>query len=95
MTDVQIKKLEKSEVEITGELPEKDFVVYRKEALEKIGKNIEVPGFRKGHIPENVLTKKIPETTKSSQLRATCSESANSCFIRINENFKQKIDVLE
>lgn len=58
---VTIKKLENGEVEIAGELPEKDFEVYRKKALERIGKDIEVPGFRKGHVPEEVLTKKVSE----------------------------------
>lgn len=76
MTEIQIKKLEKSEVEIIGELPEKDFAVYRKGALEKIGKNIDVPGFRKGHVPENILIKRIPE-------RAILEEMAEQALAKI------------
>jgi len=61
MIDVKVKKLEKGEVEITGELPEKDFEVFRGAVLKKFGEEIEVPGFRKGHVPEDILTKKVSE----------------------------------
>ncbi len=56
-----IKKLEKSRIEIEGELAVDIFEGYRARALEHLGAHIEVDGFRKGHIPVSVLTKHISE----------------------------------
>jgi len=61
MSQVKITKLPKSEVELEGELDADIFESYFKKALEKLGANIEMPGFRKGKAPENVLLSKIPE----------------------------------
>ena len=56
-----IKKLPKSEIEIEGELEVDVFESYYPTALKKLGENIELDGFRKGKVPENVLVSKIPE----------------------------------
>jgi trigger factor len=56
-----VKKLEKSRVEIEGELAVDIFEGYRARALEHLGAHIEVDGFRKGHVPASVLIKHIPE----------------------------------
>lgn len=58
---INIKKLPKSEVEIEGELEADIFESYFDKALEKIGANVELPGFRKGKVPQNVLLSKVPE----------------------------------
>ncbi len=57
----ELKKLEKSQVEITGEIATADFATYEKKALKHLGEHIEIDGFRKGHIPENILLARIPE----------------------------------
>ena len=59
--NITIKKLPKSEVEIEGELEADIFEAYYNKALKKLGENIEMDGFRKGKVPENVLLSKIPE----------------------------------
>ncbi len=59
--NTQLKKLEKSQVEITGEIAAADFASYEQKALKHLGEHVEIDGFRKGHIPENVLLTKIPE----------------------------------
>lgn len=61
MLKIILKKLPKSEVEIEGELEADAFEAYFSKALKKIGENVEMPGFRKGKVPENVLLSKIPE----------------------------------
>lgn len=58
---VSVKKLPKSEVEIEGELESEKFEPYFEKALKKMGENLELPGFRKGKAPENVLLANIPE----------------------------------
>jgi len=58
---IKTKKLPKSEVEIEGELEALAFETYFNKALKKIGENIELPGFRKGKVPENILLSNVPE----------------------------------
>lgn len=58
---IKINKLPKSEVEIEGSLEADAFEVYFNKALKRIGENLEIDGFRKGKVPENVLLSKIPE----------------------------------
>jgi trigger factor len=56
-----IKKLPKSVVEIEGELEADIFESYYDKAFKKLGENLEIDGFRKGKVPENILKSKIPE----------------------------------
>ncbi len=58
---INIKKLPKSEVEIEGEIEASVFESYYQKALKKLGENVEIDGFRKGKVPENVLLSKISE----------------------------------
>ena len=58
---IKVTKLPKSVVEIEGELEADIFETYFQTALKKIAENIEVDGFRKGKVPENILLSKIPE----------------------------------
>ena len=60
-TNITIKKLPASEVMITGEIPFDALLPYKKEALKRIGQSVTIPGFRTGHIPENVLIKRVGE----------------------------------
>ncbi len=60
-TNIKSSKNENSEVEITGEIPVDALTEYRKKALKEIGNSINIPGFRKGHIPEKVLVEKVGE----------------------------------
>lgn len=50
-----IKKLEKSEVEIVGALDWASFEKYEDKALSVIGDRLELPGFRKGKAPADVV----------------------------------------
>lgn len=54
-------KLPNSQVEITVEMPATVLDEYRKKAITALGKEASMDGFRKGHIPENVLISKIGE----------------------------------
>jgi trigger factor len=56
-----IKKLEKSEVEIIGVLEVAIFETYEKKALERIGERMELPGFRKGKAPGEIVKGNVSE----------------------------------
>lgn len=60
--NIKINDLKKSQVEIEGEITAEKFNEAREKALKKIGAEINVPGFRRGHIPESVIIDKIGET---------------------------------
>jgi trigger factor len=57
----EIKKLEHSEVEIIGSISADVFDKTRSKAIENIGKDVELQGFRKGHVPEKALVAHIGE----------------------------------
>ncbi|MBU0577430.1 trigger factor [Patescibacteria group bacterium] len=59
----EVKKLPKSQVEITITVPYEDYKKAEKKALEQIGKEIKVDGFRSGNIPEDVVRKQVDEQT--------------------------------
>jgi len=57
----ELKKLDRSEVSITGEIPAEQFANYRPQAVKNIAEHIEIPGFRKGKVPENIIVQRIGE----------------------------------
>ncbi len=59
--NIAVKKLDTSEVEITGSIPVATLTEYRKKALTDIGNSVEIAGFRKGHIPEKILVDRVGE----------------------------------
>lgn len=57
--DYKIKHLPKSLVEITVTIADDKMPVYTKKATEEIAKDIEVKGFRKGHVPPHILEQHV------------------------------------
>ena len=87
--EVKTKKLPKSEVEVEISLPSDFLVSSRKKAIEMFSTSLEISGFRKGHIPENIVVEKVGEAT-------VLEEAAN---ILLKEHFpkiieQEKIDIL-
>ncbi|MFA6257088.1 MAG: trigger factor [Candidatus Paceibacterota bacterium] len=62
MPNINVRKLPKSVVEIEGELEAEIFESYFDKALKKLSENLEIPGFRKGKVPENILKSQVPES---------------------------------
>ncbi len=58
---LEIKKLAKSEVEITGEVPADVFDKCWQKAIKKFSAEVTIPGFRPGNAPEKILIEKISE----------------------------------
>lgn len=59
--NIKVQTQENSEIVIEGEIIEEKMEEMRKKAVEKIQKTVEVPGFRKGNVPEDVLVNKVGE----------------------------------
>ena len=86
---VAIKKLPNSEVELAVIIPANEFDSTRKEALLNLGKDVELPGFRKGHVPEKILLSKIGENTLLEEMAEVAISRAYPRIIR-----QEKLDVL-
>jgi len=54
-----IKKLPKSEIEISFEIPWEEFKPYVNKACSILGKDVDIKGFRKGNVPQDILEKEI------------------------------------
>ncbi len=67
--DVKVKKLPKSEVELTITVPYETYRRWEEKAFEALGKEVKVDGFRQGSIPEDVIRKHVkPEGIKQATL---------------------------
>jgi len=58
---IEIKKLPKSEIEITGEMPAEEFSKFWQKAISELSKDATIPGFRPGKVPEKVVVDKAGE----------------------------------
>jgi len=59
MINVTIKKIERSELEISGEILATDFESFRNNVMKEFRSEVELPGFRKGHAPDNLIIEKV------------------------------------
>jgi len=87
--EVKIKKLPKSEVEIEVSLPADFLVSARKKAVNLYGESIEIAGFRKGHIPENIVIEKVGE---AKILEEATDVLLREHFAKIME--QEKLDII-
>lgn len=56
---IEIKKLENSEAEVNATVDAVSFMAYWPKALKKAAEFVEIDGFRKGHVPENMILAKF------------------------------------
>ena len=59
----ETEKLPRSLVRVEAEISAEHLQKHRDSVLKKAGENMELPGFRKGHVPESVIISKIGETS--------------------------------
>ncbi len=64
----KIKQLSETRVELTVTLDAKDLEPAKKAALEKLAKEVQVEGFRKGKVPVEVAQKFIPENDLNAEV---------------------------
>jgi len=86
-----LKKLPESKAEINIEVPFEEFDKYYKEALLKMGKDIEVPGFRKGKVPSNVIEDRIG---KERILAEAAENAVKETYLKAVKESKDKIEAL-
>jgi len=60
-TDIKINPLPDRELEIIGSITAEKMALMRERALLKIKETIELPGFRKGNAPDNLIAQKVGE----------------------------------
>lgn len=68
LKDFVVTKEPGSQVKIEGEIPFADLQAQRAAAIKKLGANIEIDGFRKGHVPESELVKRLGEMNILSEM---------------------------
>ena len=78
--------LEKSAVKLTVTIGKQDVADSYKSTLTKYTKSAQIPGFRKGHVPANVLERKYGEAIKADTLSELIDESFKQIFDEETEN---------
>ena len=81
----EITKLEKSAVKLTVTIAKKDVAEGYNETLNKYAKNIQIPGFRKGHVPVSVLERKYGEALKADAAGEIIEKALGQVFDEIEE----------
>jgi len=76
----EIKHLEKSNVQLTITIPKEDVRAKYNDMLKEISKNIQLPGFRKGKVPQDVLERKYAEALKSDAMGRIMESSLEEIF---------------
>ncbi|MBR1640518.1 MAG: trigger factor [Treponema sp.] len=76
----EFKDLEKSAVELTVTIAKNDVAEAYKSTLNKYIKNAQIPGFRKGHVPANVLERKYGDSIKADAIGELIDQSFDEIF---------------
>ena len=82
----EFKNLEKSAVELTVTIAKKDVAEAYENTLKNYVKNAQIPGFRKGHVPANVLERKYGDSIKADTLGTLIDQSFDEIFKKETEN---------
>lgn len=81
----KITKLENSAVKLTVTIAKKDVAAGYQETITKYAKNIQIPGFRKGHVPISVLERKYGEALKADAAGDIIEKALGEIFEEIEE----------
>lgn len=76
---------ESSEAVIHGEVPKEDFEKERSDSIKALGKDLSIPGFRKGNVPEKVLIEKVGEDKILQEMAERALQKAYPKIIKESE----------
>lgn len=76
----EVTKLDNSAVKLTATISKEEVVAGYNKNIAKYAKNVQLPGFRKGHVPPKVLEQKYGESLKAEVLGDLIDESLNQIF---------------
>ena len=79
-----IKKLTESKLEIKVEIPASDFDEFYNKTLEELGNNLEMPGFRKGKAPKEIVEKAIDQKEILTRAAETAVKESYSKIVSDN-----------
>ncbi len=82
----EFTKLEKSAVKLTVTVSKKDVQEAYNATIAKYVKHAQIPGFRKGHVPQNILERKFGDSLKADSMSELIDKSMNEIFEKVNEN---------
>lgn len=60
-TDLKVREVGNSEIEITASIPESSLETFKKTTLEKLAKETKMAGFRPGKVPSSMILEKLGE----------------------------------
>ncbi len=66
--DFKVTKEDNSQVKIEGEIPFEVLEKHRAKAIKAYGKDMEIDGFRKGHVPDTEVVKRVGEMAILSEM---------------------------
>ena len=78
--------MEKSAVKLTVTVEKKEVEAAYKDTLAEYVKNAQIPGFRKGHVPANVLERKFGDSLKADTIGELIDSSLNEIFENETDN---------
>ncbi len=76
----EITKLENSAVKLTATISKEDVAAGYSKSMSKYSKEIQIPGFRKGHVPAKVIETKYGEYIKQEAVTTLIDDSLNQLF---------------
>lgn len=74
-----------SEIEITGEISAGDFMFEKRPAIKEITRKIDIKGFRKGKIPEDIILKNINQRVLLERMAVMALEKKYPEIIKKNK----------
>ncbi len=67
--EVSVDRAESGEVYFNVTLPEEEIESERKQALNELKQDLDIPGFRKGKVPDSIIKKKRPQQVQQALLQ--------------------------
>ena len=87
----EFTKLEKSAVKLTVTVSKKDVQEAYNATIAKYVKHAQIPGFRKGHVPQNILERKFGDSLKADSMSELIDKSMNEIFEKESENLLSRM----